>query len=54
MLMSLESSKYVQPCFLVRHLSHSIEKMTMENNGVDSDEAIPEEVLNTFKIPGFP
>jgi hypothetical protein len=35
-------------------ISHSIGKMATEDDGVDSDEAIVKEVLNTFTIPGFP
>ncbi|EFP86599.2 uncharacterized protein PGTG_12981 [Puccinia graminis f. sp. tritici CRL 75-36-700-3] len=35
-------------------VSHSINQMRNEEDGEDSDEAIPEEVLRTFSIPGFP
>ncbi|WAQ90853.1 hypothetical protein PtA15_13A253 [Puccinia triticina] len=35
-------------------VSHSIKQMRNEEDVQDSDEAIPEEVLCTFSIPGFP
>jgi hypothetical protein len=36
------------------HISHLIDSMASDDEGMDSDEAIPEEVLKTFCFPGFP
>ncbi|EFP93666.2 uncharacterized protein PGTG_19561 [Puccinia graminis f. sp. tritici CRL 75-36-700-3] len=33
---------------------NSVDQMMNEADGLDSDEAVPEEVLNTFSLPGFP
>ncbi|EHS63282.1 uncharacterized protein PGTG_21498 [Puccinia graminis f. sp. tritici CRL 75-36-700-3] len=35
-------------------LSESVDQMMNEADGLESDEAVPEEVLNTFSLPGFP
>lgn len=36
------------------HISHSVDAMANEEDGMDSGEAIPEQVLNTFTLPSFP
>ncbi|KAH9456092.1 hypothetical protein Pst134EB_012299 [Puccinia striiformis f. sp. tritici] len=35
-------------------ISYSIDVMANEEGGVESDDAVPEEVLNSFTIPGYP
>jgi hypothetical protein len=50
MVNSLCLSRFHGPIFT----SHSINLMMNEDDGTESDEAIPEEVLRTFSLPGFP
>ncbi|PLW05337.1 hypothetical protein PCASD_25579 [Puccinia coronata f. sp. avenae] len=36
------------------YVSRSVDEMSAEDNSLESDQMVPEEVLNTFSLPGFP